>query len=1487
MANADLPFETSHAFIIGIDNYINTRQLSTAVADALDIKTVLEAHGYLVHEPLLDEAASKENIEKLIREDIPNLIGPKDRLIFYFAGHGIAFDSDVDPRGFLIPVDADLDQQESFVAMSFLKENMDSWECKHGLLIMDCCFAGAFRWAMGLRAIRRRKAKVIYQERFLRYTTDPAWQIITSASADEQAIDVLNKLIGTRPNTGNSPFATALKEGLAGAADFQVLNGKKDGVITATELYVYLRDRVQELTASSPVKQTPAIFNLSKHRSGEYMFVNPDPSIIFNLPPFPDRNPYQGLQSFEEEDAAFFYGREEVIKELETLVENQPMVVITAGSGMGKSSLAKAGLMPSLRLNYKQEEGVEPWNIIVVRPEQQFMQALHLPLPKEDEEIASQEFQKSARLLQLETQKHILVIDQYEQALIHGVTDERYLGFDRALASLLAAEEQRLIAGEESRFRLILTIRSDYELLLHGAEHALTNWWKNSRYVVPNLNWDNLYDIVTLPAQQSILFFEPEDFPAKLVTEVDQQAGALPLLSLTLNSLYKKLVEQDRSDRKLLESDFLAMDGLIGVVRDRADAVFEALGAEQNGAEKQKMMKRIILRMLKIENGKLVRRKVPFLLPGVEKTAASESPVSKENIPQTFNELDFEEDEDDALVHAVRRRLELEQLIIVTPPDEETRQSYLEPMHDALINFWPRCLRWVQEFGPANIVLQRLLWSAVMDYLSRAETSPADVFTDEIVSASFLWDRNPKLDQLGEVLDSDFSWLNKPETDFIRQSLAKRNLIVTQLRRERDEARSSALAARGLLIFPENNTMGLNLAMHALEKARTKDVLNTIFEITSERNALFYRRFAAHSQAVTCAAFTPDGNQLVTGSNDKTAILWTRKGKAIHSFEGHESKILSLAISSDGEWLATGSEDGSIRIWSLKNKQAQPVVIAAAHSRPVMSIAFSPLPIIVDEQDSPSIKLLSGSTDSKVILWDLNGNLVQEFTDPEIFQIWSVAFSPDGQEVLAGTGNKLALLWNLEGTVVRRFIEAGHAHVVTAIAMSKDEHKAYVITGGFDNQGTDDHKVILWNNRELSAKKQQDLIICNKPISGVAFSATGGRLAISCQNGTAYVGNVEGYEPIALRDRGQAFWDIDFSPDGNTLLIAGDKGHFILHDLNGALVNSFPQHKFGFGISPVLFTPAGFSPVEFEIEEEGLFIGSKEGQGVLLNVSGENIQMIVQHDSTIRRAAFSADGQFLVTGGMDGRVKRINFSNQPIWDIQAADPSNLIIEAVAISGDGQTIYSANQSTTIKIWTQASAATGAISVDSTITDIALSKDDKYLLIGTSSGKAYYRNLVEESEIELIGHDVLNGIEVTTVAINNQGDRLLTGARDGKAILWDNTGRKIRELVASEGAVRCVRFSPDDQYILVTCEDALANIWDSEGGRLQELIIDAGHVWSGDFSSDGKWVALKAIDESVLLFRNYMACWEQGEIERLTVEEERYFGVAEPRLMINPA
>jgi hypothetical protein len=109
-------------------------------------------------------------------------------------------------------------------------------------------------------------------------------------------------------------FAEALFEALAGGADIIPRDGG-DGVITATELYLFLRESVE---LRSQELQTPGIWTLPKHERGEYIFLVPNKPK--NLAPTPelnqDNNPYRGLEPFDEKHSRFFFGRQELIQEL-------------------------------------------------------------------------------------------------------------------------------------------------------------------------------------------------------------------------------------------------------------------------------------------------------------------------------------------------------------------------------------------------------------------------------------------------------------------------------------------------------------------------------------------------------------------------------------------------------------------------------------------------------------------------------------------------------------------------------------------------------------------------------------------------------------------------------------------------------------------------------------------------------------------------------------------------------------------------------------------------------------------------------------------------------------------------------------------------------------------------------------------------------------------------------------------------------------------
>jgi WD40 repeat protein len=74
--------------------------------------------------------------------------------------------------------------------------------------------------------------------------------------------------------------------------------------------------------------------------------------------------------------------------------------------------------------------------------------------------------------------------------------------------------------------------------------------------------------------------------------------------------------------------------------------------------------------------------------------------------------------------------------------------------------------------------------------------------------------------------------------------------------------------------------------------------------------------FEGHKQPVLGVALSADGKQVLTGSEDKTAMLWdAASGKRLRTFQGHTSYIIGVALSPDGKQAWTSSQDGTARLW--------------------------------------------------------------------------------------------------------------------------------------------------------------------------------------------------------------------------------------------------------------------------------------------------------------------------------------------------------------------------------------------------------------------------------------------------------------------------------------------------------------------------------------------------------------------------------------------
>ncbi|MCG8461183.1 MAG: caspase family protein [Holophagales bacterium] len=364
--------------------------LTTPHHDAREVARVLaEEQGYEIvglserHEgPLLGEKATRRRIHRLIERlaSVKARAHRETAVVIYFAGHGVTRIEEAggESRGYLVPWDGDARDSSTWVAMQDLRDQLvdgigdpDRLEVleqrgplsrlhsRHLLVVLDCCFGGALAYDF------YRSAEVperpIYYSEYKRFVEGTAWQLLSSASYNQQALDRDPK----DPDEPFSPFARALIEGLTlGAADSRSEHGRSDHLITATELHEHIS---RQLRAMAVDIQTPGLVDL-RPRDGQFIFSVPgySPSPLPDPPLGPGSNPWRGPLAYGSGDDAvrLFFGREQATLDLlESFLECRaaarsspeegestaaPLAVV-GPSGCGKTSLLRAGLLPILR----------------------------------------------------------------------------------------------------------------------------------------------------------------------------------------------------------------------------------------------------------------------------------------------------------------------------------------------------------------------------------------------------------------------------------------------------------------------------------------------------------------------------------------------------------------------------------------------------------------------------------------------------------------------------------------------------------------------------------------------------------------------------------------------------------------------------------------------------------------------------------------------------------------------------------------------------------------------------------------------------------------------------------------------------------------------------------------------------------------------------------------------------------------------------------
>ncbi len=194
--------------------------------------------------------------------------------------------------------------------------------------------------------------------------------------------------------------------------------------------------------------------------------------------------------------------------------------------------------------------------------------------------------------------------------------------------------------------------------------------------------------------------------------------------------------------------------------------------------------------------------------------------------------------------------------------------------------------------------------------------------------------------------------------------------------------------------------------------------------------------------------------------------------------------------------------------------------------------------------------------------------------------------------------------------------------------------------------------------------------------------------------------------------------------------------------------------------------------------------------------------------------ALSRDGRFaLLYSGQDHLVLWDLEQNEQLAQLGELDANANVVSHIRISDNGRFAVTAGQMNFAVWdlgWTQ---ATGLWSVsDALIRDVDIASNGEQVLLGLSNGKAIYVNLVTGRRLEFLAHQE----KVNSVAISPNGRFALTGGNDDKAYFWDTESGQILRTFEHEQRIVRVALQRDGKLAMSSDGGNQAIIWNLQTG-----------------------------------------------------------------------
>ncbi|MEB3339293.1 hypothetical protein [Okeania sp.] len=517
--------------------------------------------------------------------------------------------------------------------------------------------------------------------------------------------------------------------------------------------------------------------------------------------------------------------------------------------------------------------------------------------------------------------------------------------------------------------------------------------------------------------------------------------------------------------------------------------------------------------------------------------------------------------------------------------------------------------------------------------------------------------------------------------------------------------------------------------------------------------------------------FSWDGKMIAIASNDGTVKLWNLQGELLQTLKEYDSSISDVEFSQDRKTIATATDDGIVRLWNLQGELLQTL---KSNNSPISDLDFQ----------SDGKMIATASNDGMVKLWNFQGKLLQTIK-AHTGIISNINFSPDGKTLATSSNNGMVKLWNLQGILLRTI----NAHNDRPSDLTFSPDGKTVVTA------SDDGTVKLWN---LQGELLQTLKGHDSLVSDVEFSPNEKIIVTASEDGTVKLWNLEGRELKTLSDYNSLVSDLAFSPDGEIIATASDDGTVLLWNLEGQELRTMKIHN---GL---------VYDIEFSPNGKTLVTAGDDGTVKLWNLQWQALRTLEKDNALVNGVALSPDGKIIATTSDDGVIKLWSLQGKKLRTLESNSNS---ISDIVFSPDGKIIAAASNDGTVELWKLEKQELPVLLEENShsISDIVFSPDGKIIATASDDGTVKLWNLQGKELRSLKGHEN----SVSDLDFSADGKMIATASNDKTVKLWNLQGELLQTLGGYKSLVSDVEFSPDGKIIATVSRERIIKLWPNLG------------------------------------------------------------------------